>query len=74
MRITEQQRSQLKAAAVFGGEQVSKIANTIQQENPDAFWSESNWYERNFFHQPRTSEGYVLPCKSYVQPTIRGLK
>ena len=74
MRITERQRGLLKAAAVFGGEQVSKIAHTIQQENPDAFWNESNWYERKFFHQPRTSEGYVLPCKSYVQPTIRGLK
>jgi len=74
MRLTERQRKQLQAAAIFGSEYVNKIAETIQRENPNAFWSESNWYERNFYHQPRTSEGCVLPCKSFVQPTIRGLK
>lgn len=71
MRLTERQRRQLQAAAVFGADNVSKITASIQGENPDAFWNESNWWERNFYHQPATSEGYVLPCKSFVQLTMK---
>jgi hypothetical protein len=52
MKLTNYQRSQLKAAACFGGEQISKVAASLQRENPDAFWRESELAQRDFYHQP----------------------
>ena len=52
MKLTDYQRSQLKAAACFGGDQIDKVAASLQRENPEAFWRESELDQRNFFHQP----------------------
>ena len=52
MKLTNYQRSQLKAAACFGGDQIDKIAASLQQENPYAFWRESELDQRDFYHQP----------------------
>ena len=52
MKLTEYQRSQLKAAAVFGGDQIDKVAASLQRENPGAFWRESELDQRDFYHQP----------------------
>jgi hypothetical protein len=52
MKLTNYQRSQLKAAACFGGAQIDKVAASLQRENPDAFWRESELDQRDFYHQP----------------------
>ena len=52
MKLTEYQRSQLRAAAKFGGGQIDKVAASLQRENPEAFLRESELSQRNFFHQP----------------------
>ena len=52
MKLTNYQRSQLKAAACFGGDQIDKVAASLQRENPEAFWRESELSQRDFYHQP----------------------
>jgi hypothetical protein len=52
MKLTNYQRSQLKAAACFGGAQIDKVAASLQRENPAAFWRESELDQRDFYHQP----------------------
>lgn len=52
MKLTNYQRSQLKAAACFGGEQIDKVAASLQRENPAAFLRESELSQRDFYHQP----------------------
>ena len=52
MKLTEYQRSQLRAAACFGGDQIDKVAASLQRENPGAFWRESELSQRDFYHQP----------------------
>ena len=69
MKLTEYQRSQLKAAAVFGGDQIDKVAASLQRENPEAFLRESELHQRNFFHEPM-SYGSPVPHRSYVQRFI----
>jgi hypothetical protein len=69
MKLTEYQRSQLKAAACFGGAQIDKVAASLQRENPDAFWRESELHQRNFFHEPM-SYGSPVPHRSYVQRLV----
>ena len=64
MKLTEYQRSQLKAAAKFGGSQIDKVAASLQRENPEAFWRESELHQRNFYHQPMAAH------RSYVQRVI----
>jgi hypothetical protein len=66
MKLTDYQRSQLKAAAVFGGDQIDKVAAALQRENPEAFLRESELHQRNFFHEPM-SYGFVIPHRSYVE-------
>ena len=69
MKLTEYQRNQLKAAACFGGEQIDKVAASLQRENPEAFWRESELSQRNFFHEPM-SYGFVLPHSGFVERFI----
>ncbi len=69
MKLTNYQRSQLKAAACFGGDQIDKVAASLQRENPEAFLRESELHQRNFFHEP-ISYGYILPHRSYVQRLV----
>lgn len=69
MKLTDHQRSQLKAAAAFGGAQIDKVAAALQRENPDAFWRESELSQRNFFHEPM-SYGFVLPHSGFVERFI----
>ena len=69
MKLTDYQRSQLKAAAPFGGEQISKVAASLQRENPAAFWRESELHQRNFYHEPK-SYGSPVPHRSYVQRLV----
>jgi len=69
MKLTEYQRSQLKAAAVFGGEQIDKVAASLQRENPEAFWRDNELSQRNFYHEPM-SYGFILPHRSFVQRFI----
>ena len=69
MKLTNYQRSQLKAAACFGGAQIDKVAASLQRENPDAFWRESELHQRNFFHEPM-SFGSPVPHRSYVQRLV----
>ena len=64
MKLTNYQRSQLKAAACFGGEHIDKVAASLQRENPEAFWRESELDQRNFYHQPMAAH------RSYVQRVI----
>jgi hypothetical protein len=52
MKLTEYQRSQLRAAACFGGDQIDKVAASLQRENPDAFWRDNELDQRDFYHQP----------------------
>lgn len=52
MKLTNYQRSQLKAAAKFGGSQIDKVAASLQRENPAAFWRDSELSQRDFYHQP----------------------
>lgn len=69
MKLTEYQRSQLRAAACFGGDQIDKVAASLQRENPAAFWRDSELSQRNFFHEPM-SYGFVIPHRSYVERFI----
>lgn len=73
MKLTDRQRSQLKAAAVFGGDHVDKVAAAIQRENPEAFWQERELHQRNFWHEPM-SYGFTLPHRSFVHRYIPGRK
>ena len=69
MKLTDYQRSQLRAAACFGGDQIDKVAASLQRENPAAFWRDSELSQRNFFHEPM-SYGFVIPHRSYVERFI----
>lgn len=62
MRLTDRQRSQLRAAAIFGGDHVSKVAAALQLENPEAFW-----------HEPM-SYGFTIPHRSFVHKYVPGRK
>ena len=64
MKLTNYQRSQLKAAAKFGGSQIDRVAASLQRENPEAFWRESELSQRNFYHQPMALH------RSYVERFI----
>jgi hypothetical protein len=66
MKLTDYQRSQLRAAACFGGDQIDKVAASLQLENPDAFLRDSELSQRNFFHEPM-SYGFTVPHRSYVE-------
>ena len=61
MKLTNYQRSQLKAAACFGCGQIDKVAASLQRENPDAFLRESELDQRDFYHQP------MAVHRSYVE-------
>ena len=52
MKLTNYQRSQLKAAAKFGGSQIDKVAASLQRENPEAFLRDNELHQRNFYHEP----------------------
>ena len=69
MKLTEYQRSQLRAAACFGGEQIDKVAASLQRENPEAFLRDNELHQRNFFHEPM-SYGFVIPHRSYVEHLV----
>ena len=69
MKLTEYQRSQLRAAACFGGGQIDKVAASLQRENPAAFWRDSELHQRNFYHEPK-SYGSPVPHRSYVQRLV----
>jgi hypothetical protein len=69
MKLTDYQRSQLKAAACFGGAQIDKVAASLQRENPAAFWRDSELHQRNFYHEPK-SYGSPVPHRSYVQRLV----
>jgi hypothetical protein len=69
MKLTNYQRSQLKAAACFGGDQIDKVAASLQRENPEAFLRESELHQRNFYHEPM-SYGSPVPHRSYVQRLV----
>ena len=69
MKLTEHQRSQLRAAACFGGDQIDKVAASLQRENPEAFLRDSELDQRNFYHEPM-SYGFVIPHRSYVERFI----
>ena len=69
MKLTEYQRSQLRTAAVFGGDQIDKVAASLQRENPEAFLRDNELHQRNFFHEPM-SYGFVIPHRSYVERFI----
>jgi hypothetical protein len=69
MKLTNYQRSQLRAAAKFGGDQIDKVAASLQRENPAAFWRDSELSQRDFFHEPM-SYGFVIPHRSYVERFI----
>jgi hypothetical protein len=64
MKLTNYQRSQLKAAACFGGDQIDKVAASLQRENPEAFWRESELHQRDFYHLP------MAVHRSYVERVI----
>ena len=64
MKLTEYQRSQLRAAAKFGGSHIDKVAASLQRENPAAFWRDSELSQRDFYHQPMAAH------RSYVQRVI----
>jgi hypothetical protein len=61
MKLTNYQRSQLKAAACFGCGQIDKVAASLQRENPEAFLRESELDQRDFYHQP------MAVHRSYVE-------
>jgi hypothetical protein len=69
MKLTDYQRSQLKAAACFGGHQIDKVAASLQRENPEAFWRDNELSQRNFYHEPM-SYGSPVPHRSYVQRLV----
>jgi hypothetical protein len=62
MKLTDSQRRQLRSAAIFGGDYVHNVVDSLQRENPDAFWRESELGQRRFYHEP-----IGAPHKSYVQ-------
>ena len=64
MKLTNYQRSQLKAAAKFGGSQIDKVAASLQRENPEAFLRDNELHQRDFYHQPMAAH------RSYVQRVI----
>ena len=64
MKLTNYQRSQLKAAACFGCDQIDKVAASLQRENPEAFLRDSELSQRDFYHQP------MALYRSYVQRFI----
>jgi len=69
MKLTNYQRSQLKAAACFGCGQIDKVAASLQRENPEAFLRESELDQRDFYHQPMAVhrsyvERFLPRCKS----------
>lgn len=66
MKLTDRQRSQLRAAAIFGGDHVSKVAASLQRENPEAFWQEHELHQRNFWNEPM-SYGSTIPHRSFVE-------
>ena len=61
MKLTNYQRSQLKAAAKFGGSQIDKVAASLQRENPEAFLRDNELHQRNFYHEP------MVVHRSYVE-------
>jgi len=69
MKLTEYQRSQLKAAACFGSDQIDKVAASLQRENPEAFLRDSELHQRNVYPEPM-SYGSPVPHRSYVQRFI----
>ncbi len=69
MKLTNYQRSQLRAAAKFGGGHIDKVAASLQRENPEAFWRDSELHQRNFYHEPK-SYGSPVPHRSYVQRLV----
>ena len=69
MKLTDYQRSQLRAAACFGGDQIDKVAASLQRENPAAFWRDNELSQRNFSHEPM-SYGFTIPHRSYVERFI----
>lgn len=69
MKLTEYQRSQLRAAACFGGDQIDKVAASLQRENPEAFLRDNELHQRNFYHEPM-SYGSPVPHRSYVQRLV----
>ena len=69
MKLTNYQRSQLKAAACFGGAQIDKVAASLQRENPEAFLRDNELHQRNFYHEPK-SYGITVPHRSYVQRLV----
>jgi hypothetical protein len=73
MKLTNYQRSQLKAAACFGGDQIDKVVASLQRENPDAFLRDNELHQRNFYHEPM-SYGFVIPHRSYVERFIPRLR
>ena len=64
MKLTNYQRSQLKAAAKFGSSQIDKVAASLQRENPEAFLRDNELHQRDFYHQPTAAH------RSYVQRVI----
>ena len=69
MKLTNYQRSQLRAAAKFGGDQIDRVAASLQRENPEAFLRDSELSQRNFYHEPM-SYGFVIPHRSYVERSL----
>jgi hypothetical protein len=69
MKLTDYQRSQLKAAACFGGDQIDMVAASLQRENPEAFLRDNELHQRNFYHEPK-SYGSPVPHRSYVQRLV----
>jgi len=69
MKLTDYQRSQLKTAACFGGDQIDIVAASLQRENPEAFLRDSELHQRNFYHEPM-SYGSPVPHRSYVQRLV----
>ena len=67
IKLTERERGYIKSAACFGGDQIDKVVASIQRENPDAFWKESDRNKRNFFDEPVSMGGFILPHNSHVQ-------
>ena len=62
MKLTDSQRRQLRSAAIVGGDYVHNVVDSLQRENPDAFWRESELQQRRFYHEP-----IGTPHKSHVQ-------
>ena len=67
IKLTERERGYIRASAIFGIDQIDKVVATIQRENVNAFWSNETRHQRNFFDEPITNGGFILPHQSYVQ-------